>query len=142
MKIDIIDEKRFSYLQKKVEEDLLLTPDNLQQKILDIPKIYVRYHKLYASQSILLKNIETEIKKTKSELYHKYKFKSDFAIDTMSERMMYVEGDTVMCDLNILYNEQESVVEFLKNTISEISKLSFLIKSYVDLEKLRNGVMV
>lgn len=142
-KVEVYSDKKFLTLQKQVMKDLKLTRDNVQDKILEMPIIYTRYRKLYYDQRKLLKNINSDIKKTKKNRYHYYKFGKDFeySLDNNTERMIYVDGDDEMCDLYMLHDRQEAIVEFLKDTISQITKMSYLIRSYVDLEKMRNGLM-
>ena len=137
-------DKEFDDLQKKVYKDLQLTPDNVNQKILDLPKLYTVYRKKYFDQRRLLKNINNDIKRTRKKRYHYYKFDNEdrgYIVDTYNERMLYVDGDDQVCDLMYMYDKQEAVVEFLKSVISQIDKMSYTIRSYVDLEKLRNGSM-
>jgi len=120
-----------------------LTRDNVNDKLLEMAVIYTKYRKLYYDQKTVLKNIDLEIKKTKKKRYHYYKFGEDFEfrLDNATERMIYVDGDEELCDLYLLYDKQESIVDFLKDTMSQINKMSYLIRSYVDLEKMRNGIL-
>lgn len=142
-KIEILSDEKFLKLQKQVNKDLKLDRDNVQDKILELPRMYTRYRKLYFDQRKILNNIDREIKKTKKRRYHYYKFGKDFeySLDNNTERMIYVDGDDEMCELYMLYDTQEAIVEYLNDTINQITKMSYLIRSYVDLEKLRNGVL-
>jgi hypothetical protein len=138
-KIEIYSDDKFITLQKRVILDLKLTQDNVKLKILELPILFTKYKKLYLEQREILKNINIDIKKTRAKKYHHYKFDGDFRLDTATEINIYVDGDNEMCHLNVLLDKQEGIVEFLNDTISQISKMSYLIRSYVDLEKLRNG---
>jgi len=140
-KIEIYSDEKFIALQKKVLSDLKMTPDNIQQKILELPILYTKYKKLYLDQRKLLKNIHMDMKKLRAKRFHYYKYDTDYRRDTMSEINLYVDGDEEICTLNVSIDTQEAIVEFLSDTISQITKNSYLIRSYVDLEKLRNGIM-
>ena len=139
--IEIYSDEKFLALQKRIIADVLLTRDNVQQKILELPILYTKYKKLYLEQRQLLKNINIDIKKTKAKRYHFYKFDNDFRLDTATEINLYVEGDDEMCQMYILQDKQEGIVEYIKDALSQIDKMSYQIRSYVDLEKLRNGAM-
>ena len=143
MPVEMLTQKEFDDLQKKVHRDLNLTPDNIQAKIIELPKLYTIYRKKYFDQRRLLKNINNDIKRTKKKRYHFYSFSDDcdFTLNTYNEKMLYVDGDDEVCDLFYIHDQQEAVVEYLKDVISQISKMSYTIRSYIDLEKLRNGVM-
>ena len=144
MKFKVYTDEEFDALQKKVYKDLSLTADNVHQKILDLPKYYTTYRKKYFDQRRLLKNINNDIKRTRKKRYHYYKFDNEdrgYIVDTYNERMLYVDGDDEVCDLMMLHDKQEAIVEFLKSVISQLDKMSYNIRSYIDLEKLRNGSM-
>ena len=140
-KVVVYTEERFISLQKRVLIDLKLTPDNVQQKILELPIIYTKYKKLYLEQRRLLKNINNDIKRTRAKRYHYYKFDGDFRLDNATEINIFVDGDDELCEINLILDNQDAIVEFLKETVSNITKMSYLIRSYVDLEKLRNGAI-
>ena len=140
-KFEVFSDEKLLALQKRVASNLKLTPDNVQQKILEMPIIYIKYKKLYLEQRGILKNINTTIKQTRAKRYKYYKFGDyEYHLDNTTEVNMFVDGDDEICELNILYDRQEGIVEYLKDVISMISKLSFQIRNYVDMEKLRNGV--
>ena len=138
-KIEIYTDEKFIILQKRIKKDLTLTPDNVSSKILELPVIFTQYKKLYIDQRKILKNINIAIRKTRVKRYHFYKFDNDFRLDNATEINMYVDGDDEMCELYVLLDKQESIVDYLKETVSQITKMSYLIRSYVDLEKLRHG---
>ena len=140
--MNVYDDKMFIQLQKRIIKDIELTKDNVQEKILELPILYTKYRKLYFEQRRILKNISNEIKQTKKERYHYYKFSAGFRLDSATEIKLYVDGDDELCTLRLLYDKQDGIVSFLEQTVQDISRMSYLIRSYVDLEKLRNGVMV
>lgn len=134
-------EKEFTALQKQVHIDLELTADNVQEKILKMPILYTKYRKKYFDQRRLLKNINSDMKRTEKKRYHYYKFDYDHRLDNKAERDIYVSGDEEMVELSLMYDEQIDIVEYLKDVISQINKMSYSIRSYIDLEKLKNGTM-
>ena len=140
-KFEIYSDDKIILLKKRIDKDIELTEDNIKQKILELPVLFTKYKKLHLDQEEILNNINTEISKTRKKLYHHYKFDYDFKLDSASEIKNYVDGDNEMCNLNFLYDKQNKIVKLLDATVSNITKLSYLIRSYVDLEKLRNGVM-
>ena len=134
-------EKEFTALQKQVHIDLELTADNVQEKILKMPILYTKYRKKYFDQRRLLKNINSDMKRTEKKRYHYYKFDYDHRLDNKAERDIYVSGDEEMVELSLMFDEQTDIVEYLKDVINQINKMSYSIRSYIDLEKLKNGTM-
>jgi hypothetical protein len=138
--IKTFSDEKWMLLQKKVISDLTLTRDNINGKLLDLPKIHAKYRKLYYDQKKILNNVENALRVERKKKYHFYKFDNNFVLDNATERMLYVDGDDEICEISYLRDKQQDIVEFLKDTLNQISKMSFIIRSYVDLEKLRNGV--
>jgi len=136
----ILTDEKFLNLQKRVQRDLELTADNVRTKILELPIMYTRYMKLYLDQRKILKEIKNDMLKMRKKRYHHYKFDGDFALGNTTEINLYVDGDDKIWELTIVLDKQEAVVEYCKETVSQISKMSYLIKSYVELEKLRHGI--
>lgn len=139
--ISVYTDEQFEKIQKRAYLDTKFTPENVQAKILELPKLFTKYKKLYLDQRKILKNINTTIKKTRARKYKYYKFDYDYRLDNASEINTFVDGDDEMCELNIMLDRQEGIVEFLEDTYKMISKYSYILRSYVDLEKLRNGTM-
>jgi len=140
-KFKMYTEKEFTALQKQVHIDLELTADNVQEKILKMPILYTKYRKKYFDQRRLLKNINSDMKRTEKKRYHYYKFDYDHRLDNKAERDIYVSGDEEMVELSLMFDEQTDIVEYLKDVINQINKMSYSIRSYIDLEKLKNGTM-
>ena len=62
-------------------------------------------------------------------------------VKVMEPAAVNVSGDEEMVELSLMYDEQIDIVEYLKDVISQINKMSYSIRSYIDLEKLKNGTM-
>jgi len=139
--VTIYTEEKFKALQKKANDDLTLTPDNIQKKNLDIPVLHSKYLSLYLSQRKILKQIEGDINREKRKKFNQYKFNHDVSLNNITEINLHIDGDEEMIELCRLYHNQEGVVEFLKNTVSQFSKMGFAIKSHIEFEKLRNGII-
>lgn len=139
--VNVWSDEKFENIQKRAYLDTKFTPDNVQAKILELPQLFTKYKKLYLDQRKILKNINTTIKRTRTQKYKYYKFDYDYRLDNASEINTFVDGDDEMCELHVMLDRQEGIVEFLEDTYKMISKYSYILRSYVDLEKLRNGTM-
>ena len=138
---EIMSDEKFLNLQKKVQRDIKLDADNVRDKILELPILYTQYMKFYLDQRKILKMIKNDILKIRKKRYHHYKFDGDFALANATEINLYVDGDDDMWKITDKCDKQEAIVDYCKDVVSQISKMSYLIKSYVELEKLRHGIV-
>ena len=136
-----LSDEEFTNLLKRFRKDIDITPDNLEHKILEPPKLYVKYRKLYFDQRRVLININSDIKKARKKADHYYMFDYDYNLPTKGDREVQVEGDDAMVDLYTEYERQTDIVDFLKGALKEISDLGYKIHSYIDYMKLKNGIM-
>ena len=137
----IWSDEKFDKIDKIVARDLDIRPDNALEKSLEMTKLIVKYRREYFKQKQLLNNINSDIKATKMKRFHYYKHDYDYALDNNTSRLIHVDGDDEMRDLCLLGDRQTDIVEYLKNTISDITNTSYRIQNFIALEKLRNGVM-
>ena len=138
-KFEYYSDEKYENLQKRIALDVRLTQDNVKSKVLELPILYTKYKKLFIDQSTILENMNIELQKVKAKRYHYYKFDGDFRLDSATEINMYVNGDDEVCNYNLMIKKQTRVVESLKGALETITKMSYLIKAHIDLEKLRNG---
>ena len=136
-----LSDDEFRGLLKKFYKDVDINRDNFESKILEPPKLYVKYRKLYFDQRRLLININSDIKKALKKADHYYMFDYDYKLSTKSDREIQIEGDDAMVELRIEYERQSDIVDFLKGALKEISDLGYKIHSYIDYMKLKNGIM-
>ncbi len=140
VKFDMLTDKQIISFKNNINKDLIIPKDQVQDKLLQLPIICSKYNRIYTSQQGILKNINTYMTGVKRRRLHYYKYDSDFIVDNATQLLIYVDGDEEMCEVNIIKDRQETLVNFIKLTLNDLSKVSYLIRSYVDLEKLRNGV--
>jgi len=137
-----MDDNDFQKLKKYTEKELKLTPDNVMDKSISLNNLFVHYQNLYVAERRKLKDINNTMKKTYSELYHYYKFEGfDFKLDSKSEIETYVFGDDKYYDLKVKHDKLSLQVEYIKSTMDQIQKTSFQIGHYIDLLKIKNGLV-
>lgn len=136
-------DENFELLKSRSNKDLEVHEDNVLETSLNMGKLYNSYLQLYSREIYTLKEMNVELDKTYGELYHKYKFGKDFdyALTNKGEVDVYINNDPLYYNYLKFVRKQEVIVKFLEQHLDNLSKMSYHIKNYVEIKKLRMGVM-
>ena len=136
-------EESFNALRLRSQQDLIIDEDNVLETSLNLGKLYNNYLQVYSKEIRTLKEMNIELDKRYGELYHKYKYGRDFdySLNNKGEVDVYINNDPHYYDYLKFVRFQETVVKFLELHLECLSKMSFTIKNYIDLKKIKLGVM-
>lgn len=138
----VLDEQGLQDLYQMVYNDTKLTDDNMMDKSMELPRYATKYTIMLTEQEKILKGMKIDLDKIIQERHHYYRFGDyEFRLDTKSEIATYIDGDDKVITHKKMISFQEAVVDYLKATVSNISKTGFFIKSYIDLYKMKNGMI-
>jgi hypothetical protein len=136
-----MNNETFLKIQNDFDNDIIITPDNVMNKILMIPKLYSKYLNLYIREKRLLKIINTDVDKLFKKIYHDYKFNKNFVTGTIKEIEKYVSGDDDYIKIKLKFDKQSVYVEYLEKMLQVLNGLGYQINNYVDLLKIKNGII-
>ena len=136
-----MDLKSFSKLKEIIEKELFFNEDNVERMSLHTSNLYMKYLRVYSNEVKILKGISLEKNKIFGELMHHYKFKVDFQLDSKSEIESYIRSDEKYYNISLEYSNQEIVVEYLEKILSRINTMGFEIKNYIEIVKLKKGLI-
>ena len=131
----------FQKLKLFFENELKITEQNIMEKSIQLSNFYSKTLQIYSKELRILKMKKVEMDKTFGELYHKYKFKYDFQLDTKAEVETYIKSDDIYYKLALEYAQQEVQVNFLEQTLGQINNMGYRIKNFIDLKKISQGMM-
>jgi hypothetical protein len=131
----------FQEFKIKIEKELRLTEDNIEEKSIQLSNIYSNVLSIYSKELKIFKNMQIEKDKIYGELYHKYKFEFDYQLDSKSEVDSYIKSNELYYKLALECANQEVQVKFLEQTLEHINNLGFRIKNYIDLKKISKGLI-
>lgn len=132
---------KFQELKKKVEIDLTIDETNAAEKSLKFSSLYNFYLALYIQELRILKRISTEKDKLFGDKYHFYKFGNfDYKLDSAKEIETYVRSDTDFYNKCLEYQNQEIVVKYLEETLTNLNNTNYRIKNYIELYKIKFGL--
>jgi len=140
-----IDIMTLTELQTQLAVELEVNEDNVMEKSLKYSSIYHKYTTMYFNSIKELGSLKVERDKIYGELYHTFKTGKNpicdgYDISTKGEIDIYVRTDPKFCTIQKSYSTQESLVKFLEMALDNINKMSFNIKNFVEIRKLRMGI--
>ena len=136
-------EENFNSIKLRSQNDLVIDENNVLETSLNLGKTYNNYLRVYSNEYRTLKEMMIELDKKYGELYHKYKYGKDFdyALNNKGEVDIYINSDPTYCEYLKFVKFQEVVVKFLENHLDCLSKMSYSIKNYIELKKIKLGIM-
>ncbi|MFW6173021.1 MAG: recombination mediator protein UvsY [Elusimicrobiota bacterium] len=129
----------FQKLKKFVEKELKIEESNVMEKSIQLSNLYTKFLQIYTRELKNLKSKHHEKAKTYGELYHHYKFKFDYQLDTKAEVESYIRADDKYYQIALEYSNLEVQVKYLEQILEQINNLGFRIKNYIDLKKISLG---
>lgn len=137
----------FEKLKKKVKEELELNPDNIEQQSIKSGTLHQKYLTVYMKELRIYNRLVAEKDRLYGELYHKYKYPSaddgigfQFSLDSKSEIDTYINSNEQYYKKRLDIQNQEIIVKYLEKVLDSINKMSFYIRNYIELMKIKHGL--
>ena len=131
----------FEELKKAVKEDLDVDTSNLEQKSLKLSSIYVKYLDNYMNELRKLKTIQAVKDKKYTEVMHDLRKNGHEKYEVKGKDIdHYVHLNSDYIKLVSDFKEQEYIVKYLESVMEQVNKISFNIKNFVDLQKVKMGI--
>jgi hypothetical protein len=128
-------------LKSIFEKEISINEDNVLKMSIDLTKISSKYLKIYIKEIRIKKRMEIEKDQLYGKLYHKYKHEFKFQMDSAKEIDTYVRSDESYYQKSLELSNQETITDFLEKALEIINKAGFSVKNYIDLMKLRSGII-
>ena len=138
-------------IQQSWEKDCIIDRSELGEESLKIPKLHSKYFNMFSTERMLMRKMESDLKKLYRIKYEYYSGTIDF--DTLKEYnwepnplkilrsdiAMYMDSDKEYQTLQLKYEYQKEKVEFIENIIKSLTNRGYQIKSAIDWEKFKVG---
>lgn len=138
-------------IQNLYAEDVEIEPTDLSSESLKIPKLQLKYHRIYSQENMILKKLETEMKILKRDKFEFFvdgpsleskakgwKFPAKGRI-IKSDASMYIDADQDVIQLNLKIALQREKVDFLDAILKQLNNRGYNIKTALDFIKYTNG---
>ena len=96
-----------------------------------------RYIEDLYHQKRILNKLHLILKKKEGELFEYYKTKFEIKLTSSQDIRVFIERDDKFQSIKKHYLEQEAIVEFLQDTIKNLSQRGWLLQKAVELEKIQ-----
>jgi hypothetical protein len=124
----------------------------LGEESLKISQLHAKYFKIFSSERLSLKKLESDLKVLKRQKYEYFSGTLDY--DEMTELgwepnplkllradiPQYIDSDKDIIELTLKISYQQEKVDFLENAIRSLNSRGFNIKSAVEWEKFKVGI--
>lgn len=138
-------------IQQSWEKDCIIDRSELGEESLKIPKLHSKYFNMFSTERMLMRKMESDLKKLYRIKYEYYSGTIDF--ETLKEYnwepnplkilrsdiAMYMDSDKEYQTLQLKYEYQKEKVEFIENIIKSLTNRGYQIKSAIDWEKFKVG---
>jgi hypothetical protein len=138
-------------IQQSWEKDCIIDRSELGEESLKIPKLHSKYFNMFSTERMLMRKMESDLKKLYRIKYEYYSGTID--LDTLKEYnwepnplkilrsdiAMYMDSDKEYQTLQLKYEYQKEKVEFIENIIKSLTNRGYQIKSAIDWEKFKVG---
>ena len=138
-------------IQQLWENDSTIDRTELGEESLKIPQLHSKYFKIFSSERMTLRKLESDLK-----VLHKQKFEyysGTLDEQTMKENgwepnplrilrtdlLMYLESDKEYSLLQLRIEMQKEKIDFLESIIKSLSTRGYQIKSAIEWEKFKVG---
>ncbi len=131
-------------LKLQFDDEIKLTSENIYDKLMTYSSLYHKYMEMYTSALKEINKLKIEKDKVYGELYHAYRFQNKldgYDISKTTEVDIYVKQDEIYYRLLLKINSQEEIVKFLEGCVKIIDKLSYTIRSIIEYQKFKNGMI-
>lgn len=130
----------FKKLQDYLDKRLVYTHENLPTKLLEYPTIHQTLIKILTDlhkEKSVLEEKRTELY---GNLYRHYKFESEYRWDSRNEIESQIFADKKYLVIAKEIEDLEAQILYVGKTIDGMKSLSYTARSYIDYQKLINGV--
>ncbi len=121
-----------------LDDDLLLTPINLKDKLYEIPKLYNKWQRIYFQQKKILNLRIAELDELYKRKYYEFK-DGERLLDNMKEINFNVVSDPEYNKKRIETENLRDVVKVLEQSVDRIGKMSFDIKNIIGWNQFLSG---
>lgn len=134
------------------EKDVVIDITNLANESLNIPKLHIKYYRMYSTEKMLLKKMEAdlvELKRLKNDYYSgSMDFETlkelgwkPFQLKVLrSDLSSYINSDKDIINKTLKMAVQQEKLSLLEDILKTIHTRNFLIKNAIDVQRFQAGL--
>lgn len=133
------------------EQDSKINREILDAESLALSTLHHKYHKIYTNERLVLRRLESELKRLKLEKFEFYTqgptketMEKGWKLPPIgkiirSDAGQYVDADSDIVELSLKIGIQHEKIELLESIIKNIMNRGFQIKNAIDFIKFQSG---
>ena len=106
-----------------------------------IPNLYMKYLDIYTYEYKSLSELKNKMDKKYGILMERLKLESDIAWKNEGELKAQINRDDEYYNMRVEFSQQEYMVKWLEETLTNINRVGYSINSFIALKKLLMGVL-
>ena len=138
-------------LEKMWAKDAKIDQTDISNEALKIPELHAKYHKHYYRSVMKLNKLKADLKvleKDKTEYYNGSMAEEDLKEKGWKPNPLkilrndmdkYIQSDKDIINLCLKIDYYSGIAKFLEDVLRQINNRNFILKSYIDWEKFKNG---
>lgn len=130
----------FNKLQKYLDTKLEFTHENLSTKLMEYASVHQTLLKILSNLHKEKNILDEKRSELYGTLYRHYKFESEYRWETKNEIESQIFSDKKFTTLVKEISDLEVQITYVGKTVDGMKSLSYTARSYIDYQKLINGI--
>lgn len=118
--------------KRELEQDTLVTDDNIIDKVKRVPHLYQKYLSIYVKETMTLKKMKSDLDEFYGLAFKKL-LEGDRKLNK-GEIDQFISCNPEYVKMNREYMFMEQVCIFLEKSVDNVKSMSYSCKAYVDLK--------
>lgn len=135
-------EDNFTILKRLAIKEISFS-ENIEEALVKasrLPNLYQKYLDVYISECRELNDLTLQLEKLYGERLEDIKTTSRIAWKNKEETDSQIVRNEVYSDLRVSKEKQAIIVQYLQETLSNINRMGFAIKNFIDIKKFMAGM--
>ena len=125
-------------LLDEIENDLNITPENIDQKLYSVSSLHAKYLRHFFNTKLKLNKKQKELNLLYKNLYYKIKDNSNELMN-QKEIIFNLLANEDYANLNLELETLIDLTDILDRTVKKTNSLSFDVKNIVEWQKFQSG---
>jgi len=128
-------------LKAWVAKETALDEDNVMAMTLKLPNAQNRLLNKYSQEKQILNEMKNNLNVIYKDVYIQVRFHSDYKLTTKTDLDIFTSAEESYHKAKMACDNQEVAVEYIQKALDGMVKMGYSIKAYIELLKIKNGIV-
>jgi len=124
-----------------VAKETKLDEDNVMAMALKIPNAQTRLLNKYSHEKQILTEMKNNLNVIYRDVYTQMRFHTDYNLSSKTDLQVFASAEEKYHKAKMACDNQEIAVEYIQKAMDGIVKMGYSIKAYIELLKIKNGII-